>query len=180
VKLYYIIRRVNRRYINTKKINVIVILVIMSIVYLPIRIIIGVYYRIKNKISTEDLLVIFFRRIYGLIGSTIIISIFFDYIINIIEVFNIFYGYILLIILSLSFIFVRRPKKYYGNFSIEDKLTALVDIEIKLGSSIVGVIIQEIRKTIYYSKTKVKLDFNYICLLTSFLKETEGILEEKK
>src|SRR5580693_2565639 len=117
MKLYYIIRRVNRRYINTKKINVIVILVIMSIVYLPIRIIIGAYYKIKNKISTEDLLVIFFRRIYGLIGSTIIISIFFDYIISIIEGFNIFYGYIILIILSLLFIFVRRPKNYYGFFS---------------------------------------------------------------
>jgi hypothetical protein len=152
----------------------------MSIVYLPIRIIIGVYYRIKNKISTEDLFVIFFRRIYGLIGSTIIISIFFDYIINIIEVLNILYGYLLLIILSLLFIFVRRPKKYYGFFSIEAKLISLVFIEIKLGSSIVGVIIQEIRKTIYHSKTKVKLDFNYIYLLTSFLKETEGILEEKK
>jgi hypothetical protein len=152
----------------------------MSIVYLPIRIIIGVYYRIKNKISTEDLFVIFFRRIYGLIGSTIIISIFFDYIINIIEVLNILYGYLLLIILSLLFIFVRRPKKYYGFFSIEDKLISLVFIEIKLGSSIVGVIIQEIRTTIYHSKIKVKLDFNYIYLLTSFLKETEGILEEKK
>jgi hypothetical protein len=186
VKIYYLVRKINKKYNKTKRINVILILGIISVVYKPIQMIIGMYFKIKNKISSENLFLIFFRRLYGLIISTIMITILFDYVTALVCYFRIIYVYIILIILSILFIFAKRSKNYleefkgYSLFSISHKIDMVFLIEVELESSVVGRIIKEMRNSLYLNKVKVDFDRNYIWILKSGMKLTESILEDKK
>jgi hypothetical protein len=180
VKLYYIIRRLNKWFSNNIKINIIVIWVMISLVYDPIKIIIGFYYKLKNNLCIEDLFLKFFWKIYGLIVFIIFISIFFDYVIYFFLFFKIIYLYIILIILSLFYHFTKSYYEKFWKYKIRDKISWAFNIEIKFESSIVGIIVKEILNNMYFSQVKVNFDYNYYYILSRVFKYTFVILEEKK